>query len=559
MSSRANKILLLAASLATLGLLVVAAYRENWSREWRRVQRDYRSGLPAADAKGFQVHLRQVYVPGLRATDRCISCHVGMAPGETALTGALFGAHPDVVHDPADYGCVTCHGGQGRATEKADAHGDVAHWPEPMIPREYAYAGCGTCHSHLEVPNLSLVDRGRAMVERYDCLSCHSIDGRGGTLRPGALETVSAPDLSRAGGRGYSSDWYERHLDRVVAEDGAWQVSFGEIPAAHRRAIESFLDSRVGAPGLVEAKAVFHSLGCRGCHKVNDVGGDDGPDLTGVGDRDAAQLDFSNVPGEHTLANWLAEHFRAPAAVVPGSRMPALGLTEQQIDHLTFYMLSLRSSAFPEAYWSNDRIRAQRFGEREFATDGATLYGTFCASCHGPAGEGMRYAGMPPFPAIGNAEFLAIASDRFLRDALQHGRSGRRMPAWGEQAGGLTAEEGDAVVAHLRSMAPAGQAAPVDAGPQRWVSADVESGAVLYRDNCASCHGDTGAGVEGPALSNPALLRSATDTYLLESIRRGRPGTSMPPFGSPSPTHRLLSDPEMETIVAFIRTWEVKP
>lgn len=558
MNPRANKLLLLGASAATVVLLLVAAYRENWSREWRGVQRDYRASLPADEAAAFQVQLRQVYVPALRATDRCISCHVGMAPGETPLTGALFGAHPDVVHDPADYGCVTCHGGQGRATERADAHGMVAHWPEPMLPQEYAYAGCGTCHSHLKVPNVDLVERGRALVERYDCLSCHSLDGRGGTLRPGAAAAVSAPDLSRSGGAGVRPDWYERHLGRIASEDGAWQASFGEIPVAHRRAIESFLDSRVGAPGLVEAKALFHTLGCRGCHKVNGVGGDDGPELTGVGDRDAALLDFTHVAGEHTLAAWLAEHFRAPAVVVPGSRMPDLGLTEEQIAQLTLYMLALRRSVFPEAYWPNDRIRAQRFGEREFATDGATLYGTFCASCHGPAGEGMRYAGMPPFPAIGNPEFLAVASDRFLRDAVQYGRPGRRMPAWGEKAGGLDAGEIDAVVAHVRSLAPATRPAPEDAGPRRWASGDLDVGAALYRDNCAACHGNSGAGVEGPALSNAALLRSATDTYLLESIRRGRPGTSMPAFGSPSPAHRLLADEEMEAIVAFIRTWEVK-
>ncbi len=49
-----------------------------------------------------------------------------------------------------------------------------------------------------------------------------------------------------------------------------------------------------------------------------------------------------------------------------------------------------------------DRVRAEKLSEREFATDGATLYGTFCAACHGQGGEGMRYPGMAPFPAIGN-------------------------------------------------------------------------------------------------------------------------------------------------------------
>ena len=113
------------------------------------------------------------------------------------------------------------------------------------------------------------------------------------------------------------------------------------------------------------------------------MGGDDGPDLTAEGNKDPGQLNFAQIGGERTLANWLEEHFRAPASVVPGSHMPELGLTEQQIDQLTFYMLSLRGRNLQEALWPKDRIRAERFGEREFATDGATLYGTFCAACHG--------------------------------------------------------------------------------------------------------------------------------------------------------------------------------
>jgi mono/diheme cytochrome c family protein len=554
---RANKYLLLLSSLATLALLLVAAYQENVAREWRGLQRDYRAALAPAQAQEFAVQLRQVYAPALRATDRCISCHVGMAPGESGLDGKrLFAKHPDVVHDPLQYGCVVCHGGQGRATGRDDAHGIAPHWPEPMTPRRYAFAGCGSCHTHLAVPNLTTMKRGRALVERYDCLACHDLDGRGGTLRPGAEETPAAPDLSRTGAKGFDQGWYDAHLaQRAAAGSGRWWNSFGPIPRNDRDAIDVFLSSRVGAPGLVEAKAIFHSLGCRGCHKIGGVGGDDGPDLTIEGQKDPARLDYSQVAGPRTLASWLAEHFRAPAQVVPGSQMPALGLTEEQIDALTLYMMSLRRSEYPEAFWPKDRIRAERFGEREFSAEGATLYGTFCAACHGPKGEGMRYPGVTAFPAIGNPDFLAIASDRFIADTVRHGRPGRRMPAWGEAEGGLRPVEIDAVVAHVRSLGN-GIPSPAEDEPRRWAKRDPAEGARSYADNCASCHGKQGEGIEGPALSNRNLMTSATDRYLFETIRRGRRGTSMPGFGAAATTHRLLADEEIESIVSFIRTWE---
>ncbi len=89
-------------------------------------------------------------------------------------------------------------------------------------------------------------------------------------------------------------------------------------------------------------------------------------------------------------------------------------------------MLSLRRRNFPEALWPKDRIRAERFGAREFATDGATLYGTFCAACHGAKGEGMRYPGFAAFPAIANPDFLSLVSDDFLRAQIKRGRPGRQ-------------------------------------------------------------------------------------------------------------------------------------
>jgi mono/diheme cytochrome c family protein len=550
----ANKLLLLIASLATLALLGTAAYRETVAREWRELQRRYRARLDPAAAAEFAIHLRQSYVPALRATDRCISCHVGMAPGETGVASdPVFGRHPDVVHDPADYGCVVCHGGQGRATEKADAHGEVEFWPHPMLPKRFLYAGCGSCHTHITVPRQDALARGLRLVERHDCLACHALDERGGTARPGT-ELVPAPDLSRIGATGYTRDWYARHLAKhEAASTGLWQSAFGPIAEDDRAAIDELLASRVGAPELVRSKAVFHSVGCRGCHKIAGVGGDDGPDLTRAGERDPGLTNFRHVRGEHTVANWLAEHFRAPATVVPGSQMPQLGLTEPEIEALTFYMLSLRRSDQPEAFWPKDRIRAERFGEREFATDGATLYGTFCAACHGPRGEGMRYPGAAAFPAIGNPDFLAVASDRFVRETVVHGRPGRRMPAWGD--GGLRPTEVDAVVAHVRSLG-AGIPPPVEDEPRRWVNADPAAGAPLYASACASCHGERGDGKEGPALANPRFLAAATDRYLIETVRRGRRGTSMPAFAAASPQHRTLGDDEVLAIVAHIRTWE---
>lgn len=547
-----NKHLLLWSSLGVLLLLFVAAGQENFGREWRGIQKASRSAEGALD-----VRLRQIVNPTLNISDRCVSCHVGMAPGETGITGpAVTAAHKNVVHPPSEYGCTTCHSGQGRATEKADAHGTVHFWPQPMLPMKYSQAGCGTCHSALNVPNLVGLEKGSRAFERMDCFACHRVEGRGGTIRPsgGGME---GPDLSHVGLRGYAANWYETHLQKhEQSTELPWKNSFGPINDADRAALADFLATRVGASKLIEAKAQFNSLGCLGCHKVSGVGGDAGPDLSRAGEKDPGQVSFAHVPGEPILANWIAEHFRSPLGVVPGSQMPMMGLSEKQIELLTMYVLSLRRRDLPGAYLPKDRISALRFGAREFAADGATIFSAICAGCHGADGKGARYPGIPPFPNIAGQDFLQVASDEFITETIRQGRPGRRMPSWASEAG-LKPEEIQRVVAYLRQLGGNTAVTP-DPNPPRWVKGDATTGAKLFAANCSGCHGPKGEGGEGPALNNKVLLATATDRFFVETISKGRRGTAMKGFNEPSPVRRALTQAEIESIVIFIRSWEAR-
>ncbi|GAB4135277.1 c-type cytochrome [Thermopirellula anaerolimosa] len=549
-----NKHLLLWSSLGVSCLLLAAAAQENVLREWRGIQRD------VARRDDLEIRIRQVVAPRTSRVDRCVTCHVGMDSGERlSASQPMAKPHPPVVHDPADFGCTVCHGGQGGATDKADAHGHVPFWPTPMIPLSYAYAGCGSCHTQVGIPDEAGLTLGRNLIERYDCLACHRIDGRGGTLRPGGVGGMEGPDLSRIGRKGFSPQWYPTHLERSRADrQDVWHHAVPELPPNDLRIIEAYLAGRVGSPRLVEGQALFQSLGCRGCHKIGTVGGTDGPDLTQIGLRDPARLDFTHVPGEHTLANWLSEHTRDPARVVPGSKMPRFQLSDDQIDLLTYYLLSLRREGASEGYQPKDRLLVERFGQREFAPDGAVLFATFCSGCHGSSGEGKRFPGNPPYPAVGNPDFLATADDAFLVQTIRNGRPGRRMPAFSESEVGLTDEEIDAIVKHLRSRTGISPPQPVHSNP-RWVVADVGRGKALYEARCAGCHGPDGSGTDAPSLRHPNLLKFASDDYLVETIRRGRSGTAMPGFTRPSPAFPVLAPEEIEAITAYLRTWETAP
>jgi mono/diheme cytochrome c family protein len=550
-----NKYLLMLSSIGVFVLLALAAVSENFLQDWHEIQANAKTQEGAID-----VRLRQIVNPNLKTSDRCVTCHVGMAPGEQISSNLkVAAAHPPVVHSPTEMGCTVCHGGQGQATTKDDAHGNVHFWTEPMLPAKYLQASCGTCHTPLNVPNLPTLETARKTFERLDCYACHRLDGRGGTLRVGGNDSgMEGPDLSHVGLKGYDADWYAAHLQKSQqATEGVWKNAFREVSEADRAALKTFLDTRMGAPKLIEAKAQFNTVGCAGCHTVGNFGGDAGVNLSRSGFKDPNQLNFNNVPGERTLSNWIVQHFRSPVSTVAGSQMPALGLSENQIDLLTLYTLSLRRRTLPDLYLPKDRVRAMRFGAREFSSDGATVYTAVCSACHGANGQGARFPGLVPNPSISNADFLELASDDFLFATINKGRPGRPMLAWGERENGLTADEIRSLIAYIRALGGNVQHKP-DPMPRLWAKGDVNLGSRLFALNCAGCHGKTGEGLEGPALNNKIFLPSATDTFLFETISRGRRGTLMQGFSNPSPVRPTLTREEIEAIVVYLRSLEAK-
>src|SRR5580704_2824396 len=64
---------------------------------------------------------------------------------------------------------------------------------------------------------------------------------------------------------------------------------------------------------------------------------------------------------------------------------------------------------------------------------GAQTYQRMCAVCHGAHGEG--YAA-DQAPMLANTRLLASATDEFLRGAVDGGRGGTTMSAWGRMRGG---------------------------------------------------------------------------------------------------------------------------
>ena len=196
--SRLFRMTLLAASLLTIVLLVIAALRENFFAQWYKVQTEYRELLQsrARDkagqelARNFRVELKQVAIPGLGAVDRCVACHNGIDDPRMTDVPLPHRVHSGEVlkHHPADrYGCTICHQGQGAATNFHDAKAEDAFWDYPLLPRELTQATCTSCHDveYLSVKapeQVTLLRTGKKLFQEKSCGSCHKLGGRGGTL-----------------------------------------------------------------------------------------------------------------------------------------------------------------------------------------------------------------------------------------------------------------------------------------------------------------------------------------------------------------------------------------
>ena len=76
---------------------------------------------------------------------------------------------------------------------------------------------------------------------------------------------------------------------------------------------------------------------------------------------------------------------------------------------------------------------------------------------------------------------------------------------------------------------------------------------LLYRQNCAGCHGVDGKGGAAIALANPVFLAIADDAVIRRTATNGVPGTPMPAFAQSA--GGMLTDKQIDALVQGIRAW----
>ncbi|MCL5075789.1 MAG: cytochrome c [Chloroflexi bacterium] len=177
------------------------------------------------------------------------------------------------------------------------------------------------------------VEEGKRVWQGYDCMDCHTILGNGAYLGPDLTKVVAQKGSNYVGA--FLKNPQETkpgalmpnlHLsDKEVRDLVAFLTWVGGVDT------NNWPPKPAAAPAASteqKGREVFQQKGCSSCHAIAGVGGHVGPDLTKVGDR--------------LSADYLRRFLKDPAAVKPGTKMPKLEYTPDELDALVSYLASLK-------------------------------------------------------------------------------------------------------------------------------------------------------------------------------------------------------------------------
>jgi nitric oxide reductase subunit C len=291
-------------------------------------------------------------------------------------------------------------------------------------------------------------------------------------------------------------------------------------------------------------RRLFLEKGCASCHAIAGVNPqkDFGPDLSGLGAKNASELEFGTARIPHNLVAYIQAKLGDPASVNPAARMPQYNWNQADLDAVTTALLSMKG---PPATSALQNLVVPR-KEVVFRPTGAfaLVYERYkCYACHKFNGYGGDLA--PELTYEGSraqrqwlVEFLK--SPQTLRPTLI-----LRMPQ-------LNMSDNEAAtLADYVSMVLQNPAVnPAAADAKQFTPAMAALGRQLYevKYQCQSCHtiGGTG-GYVGPNLNNAgSWLTPAWIEAWLKDPQALVPDTIEP--------RRSFTDQEVKALTAYLMT-----
>ena len=544
------------ASIILLALLAIAPAK-NYFSQWRHYQKRYLHFIRGrADAvtleRHFQSGIQQIWLPEQQVTDRCTTCHLGLKEASLAdVSSVAFRKHPVIPHSLTEFGCTTCHRGQGAATTLQEAHSATEQWEQPLLPAKYIEAGCGQCHLEKQT-GTPFLNQGRQLISSYGCTHCHTIKQPDGTY---IIPDDDPPSLK------HIADKTTREWLYAWIKDPQSYASTETMPNYHfsdddARDISAFViaQSTLLEPPIQPVKAdakaaadpaagttLYGQSFCASCHAMQNaagmmVGGNIGPELTGIGTK--------------AKPEWLQDWVANPNHYDPGTMMPHYSFDAKKVATLAGFLESKTEPDFLANVHLEPAAPAQiEHGKRLVVENG-------CASCHQINGIKKPENFAPELSRIGSKPLNQL----IFVDGVEHtlsdyiGAKVRNPRVFGPSLKmpqfKFTPQQVDAVTTALLALTDRAQTQPPNmriASVQQTKYEPAGHAGQIMRDlRCLTCHTINGHGGdmapdltwEGTAvqrewltqfLKNPETLRPAL-------IRR------MPKFNLPDSEINTLTD-----------------
>lgn len=431
--------------------------------------------------------------------------------------------------------CAGCHGPAINVPAGTNLHEEIAQGNHPGMPawsadlstdQIDALAGfilspagsilfsnnCGDCHAANELvsSNPSDLKQALSLGSNFKSHVDLGLPNWSETLSQEAqtalLNFLIAPDGQRlfaincsiCHGRAVAFSGNEQELHSTITSGGlhlempAWQDRLGDLKVT---ALTNYI---LGEDASSEGKELYLEY-CIDCH----------------GERLPRGTDFN-------------ETYQEIAAGGSHQTMPIWGdiLTNEQVDALVSYTVGV--------------------AEGDPRGSGQYLWFENCGSCHGDFGEGGINPARPGdvIAPISTSEYLKTRDDITLKAIISQGQPNFGMSPFGTTFGGpLDEDEIEALVAYIRSWEAN---PPVELPPEFEFSIISLSGAEIYSNICAQCHGVNADGGVGPSLRDPIFRNYNSNQAIFNSISQGHQVTNMIAWGE------ILTSTQIVELVEFI-------
>jgi mono/diheme cytochrome c family protein len=507
---------------------------------------------------GMSFHMRRS-----QQTAYCISCHSMESHGESLhledpkyIPAQHFQNHLL----PPDAACYTCHTDYtmyGPLKDKLKGlrylYKEYVSTPPKTIHIDGKYSNLQCMHCHAGTRDFEehlsqMPPIGELTTNRISCLSsgCHDMIHNASEV--GHLKMWNAGATSTSLASGSASPAPAKAESDVKAESTKAKAG-----------------SSTGGTTAAGGKAIFDSHGCAGCHGESGAGGS-GPALTDVSSR--------YPPAKLTAV------LKAPTAKMKAAGMVPLTLNAADMKALVSYVTSLggtpalaatasSSAASPappakaEPAAATGTSKAQTGGAAGGATaaGGKAIFDSHgCAGCHGESGAGGSGPGLtdvssqyPPakLTAVLKAPTAAMKAAGMVPLTLSVADM-EALVSYVTSLGGTSASAAPPPASGGTSPAPAkvepdakAQTSSAETSGEAGDATTVQGKSLYHSHGCGPCHGETGAGGAGPALTHisdqypPAEL-----TAILKAPTAGMKAAGMIPV--------TLGVADMKALVSYV-------